>query len=132
MLGVFYLFFYHLGELGSYHHKITITLRSYVVVLSVTFNCGFSRGDVRLILDGWLVEEYRVHREYLEMLMEIGTALCYICASLSHEFGLVYFRVKFIILGFLHQLSRQRAYRMIMGMIACFAKKSRKERDYDV
>ena len=32
-------------------------------MLSVTFNCGFSRGDIRLILDGWLVEEYRVLRD---------------------------------------------------------------------
>ena len=35
-------------------------------MLSVTFNCGFSRGDVRLILDGWLDEEYRVLRDSME------------------------------------------------------------------
>ena len=35
-------------------------------MLSVTLNCGFSRCDVRLLLDGWLVEEYRVLRDSME------------------------------------------------------------------
>ena len=56
-----------------HYHEITITLRSYVVVLSVTQSCGYSRGDVRLILDGWLVEEYRVLRD--SMLHELSRPL---------------------------------------------------------
>ena len=42
-------------------------------MLSVTRSCGYSRGDVRLILDGWLVEEYRVLRD--SMLHELSTPL---------------------------------------------------------
>ena len=57
----------------SLYCKITITLRSHVVVLSVTRSCGYPRGDVRLILDGWLVEEYRVLRD--SMLHEVSTPL---------------------------------------------------------
>jgi hypothetical protein len=57
----------------SLYCKITITLRSHVVVLSVTRSCGYPRGDVLLILDGWLVEEYRVLRD--SMFHEVSTPL---------------------------------------------------------
>ena len=69
--GLGYLVFFVI--LPLYYHKITITLRSNVVVLSVTRSCGYPRGDVRLILDGWLVEEYRVLRD--SMLHELSTPL---------------------------------------------------------
>ena len=42
-------------------------------MLSVTQSCGYSRGDVHLILDGWLVEEYRVLRD--SKLHELSTPL---------------------------------------------------------
>ena len=41
-------------------------------MLSVTQSCRYSRGDVRLILDGWKVEEYRVLRDSMH---EVSTPL---------------------------------------------------------
>ena len=51
----------------------------------LTRSCRYSRGDVRLILDGWLVEEYRVLRD--SMLHEVSTPLFVIhrCKFMSQE-----------------------------------------------
>ena len=42
-------------------------------MLSVTRRCGYSRGDVHRILDGWLVKEYRALRDL--MLHELPSPL---------------------------------------------------------
>ena len=101
----------------SLYYKITITLRSHVVVLSVTLSCGYPRGDVFLILDGWLVEEYRVLRD--SMLHEVSTPL-----FVTHQYKfksqvrviLLQYQVHHI--GFFsNQWSRHQADRMIIGLV---------------
>nr|GEU86720.1 reverse transcriptase domain-containing protein [Tanacetum cinerariifolium] len=66
-----------------------------------------SRGGVLLILDGLLVEEYRVLRDLaMYSASSLYRSLSWIVQDISHKFGLFYFNIKFVILHFLHQDAR--------------------------
>ena len=68
----------------------------------LTRSCRYSRGDVRLILNGWIVEEIM---EYLGIrcMKSLHRSLSFNGASLSHKNGEFYFFFKWGISGLLYK-----------------------------